>query len=56
MNSENLGNNEIEKSRCVAMWEFLQLLRSASGDENHNLVISKDHDDGSSTEGWKVRS
>lgn len=51
----NDGNISLEtvQSRCMLVWNLLELLRSASGEENHNLAILAEDD--SLNDGWKVK-
>ncbi|KAI5072645.1 hypothetical protein GOP47_0012751 [Adiantum capillus-veneris] len=54
-NSVAEGNHihEIVRSRFEQVWSLLELLRSASGEANHNLTIMADKD--ISSEGWKLK-
>lgn len=58
--SSSLHNNydsnsiqEMAQSRFVKLWDLLELLRSASGEHNHNLDATTE--DETSTEGWKLK-
>eukprot|EP00250_Pteridium_aquilinum_P012576 c20810_g1_i1 orf=153-1841(+) len=45
--------DEMVQIRFAQVWSLLELLRSASGEENHNLAITAE--DETPTEGWKLK-
>ncbi|KAH7295355.1 hypothetical protein KP509_27G043600 [Ceratopteris richardii] len=51
--AEDSWFHEVVQNRCSQVWDLLELLRSASGEENHNLLVSAEDDVHS--DGWKLK-